>query len=211
MYTLIYSSSIYICWPQWPRGLRHEQSSPARKLGSWFRIPLEVWMSVCSSYYVFSIVVVWSIKYCYCFNIFHFVNMYCLDTPLPSRRECKRNEGARDRNRKGQLTPLSLVSLKVVVYWSGLKRGVAVNDFCFLPAKFCNIIIYVQKFESHVKIANRLRLGKFPIVRRTFFSRRCNFSRWLSAANSQTGQWLLCGGPVKSYCLIAHFWVEDIF
>jgi hypothetical protein len=32
---------------QWPRGLRHELSSPARTLGSWIRIPLE-WMSVCS-------------------------------------------------------------------------------------------------------------------------------------------------------------------
>jgi hypothetical protein len=26
---------------QWPRCLGHEPSSPARKLGSWFRIPLE--------------------------------------------------------------------------------------------------------------------------------------------------------------------------
>jgi hypothetical protein len=32
---------------QWPRGLRHELSSPAQTLGSWVRIPLEVWMSVC--------------------------------------------------------------------------------------------------------------------------------------------------------------------
>jgi hypothetical protein len=31
---------------QWPRGLRHELSSFARKLGSWVRIPLKVWMSV---------------------------------------------------------------------------------------------------------------------------------------------------------------------
>jgi hypothetical protein len=31
---------------QWPRGLRHEQSSLARTLGSWFRIPPEAWMSV---------------------------------------------------------------------------------------------------------------------------------------------------------------------
>jgi hypothetical protein len=32
---------------QWPRGLRHELSSPARTLGSWVRISLEAWMSVC--------------------------------------------------------------------------------------------------------------------------------------------------------------------
>jgi hypothetical protein len=37
---------------QWPRGLRHEPSSPARTPGSWVRIPIEAWMSVCV-YYVF--------------------------------------------------------------------------------------------------------------------------------------------------------------
>jgi hypothetical protein len=31
---------------QWPCGLRHEMSSPARTLGSWVRIPLEAWMFV---------------------------------------------------------------------------------------------------------------------------------------------------------------------
>jgi hypothetical protein len=32
---------------KYPRGLRHELSSLARKLGSWVRIPLKAWMSVC--------------------------------------------------------------------------------------------------------------------------------------------------------------------
>jgi hypothetical protein len=32
---------------QWTRGLKHERSSPTRTLGSWVRIPLEAWMSVC--------------------------------------------------------------------------------------------------------------------------------------------------------------------
>jgi hypothetical protein len=32
---------------QWPRGLRHWLSSPARTLGPWIRIPFEAWMSVC--------------------------------------------------------------------------------------------------------------------------------------------------------------------
>jgi hypothetical protein len=32
---------------QWPRGLSHEPSSPARTLGSWVRIPLKAWMSAC--------------------------------------------------------------------------------------------------------------------------------------------------------------------
>jgi hypothetical protein len=39
---------------QWLRGLRHELSSLARTLGSWVRIPLQAWMSVC----VYSVCVV---------------------------------------------------------------------------------------------------------------------------------------------------------
>jgi hypothetical protein len=35
------------CRSQWQRGLRHELSPPAQTLGSWVRIPLEAWMSVC--------------------------------------------------------------------------------------------------------------------------------------------------------------------
>jgi hypothetical protein len=37
----------FLCRSQWPRGLRHELSSPAQTLGSWIRIPLETWLSVC--------------------------------------------------------------------------------------------------------------------------------------------------------------------
>jgi hypothetical protein len=39
---------------QWPRSLRHEPSPPALILGSWIRIPLETWMSMC----VYSVCVV---------------------------------------------------------------------------------------------------------------------------------------------------------
>jgi hypothetical protein len=35
------------CRSQWPRGLKHELSSFARTLGSWVRITLEAWMSLC--------------------------------------------------------------------------------------------------------------------------------------------------------------------
>jgi hypothetical protein len=34
------------CRPRWPRGLKHELSSPTRTLGSWVRIPLKVYMFV---------------------------------------------------------------------------------------------------------------------------------------------------------------------
>jgi hypothetical protein len=43
---------------QWPRGLGHEPSSPARTLGSWVRISVEAWMSVCV-YSVFVLFCVW--------------------------------------------------------------------------------------------------------------------------------------------------------
>jgi hypothetical protein len=33
---------------QWPRGLRHELSTPGPTLRSWVRIPLEAWMFVCA-------------------------------------------------------------------------------------------------------------------------------------------------------------------
>jgi hypothetical protein len=39
--------STKMCRSQWPRDLRHELSSLARKLRSWVRIPFEAWMSVC--------------------------------------------------------------------------------------------------------------------------------------------------------------------
>jgi hypothetical protein len=45
--TKITYRTVRISPPQWPRGLRHEPSSPGRTLGSWVRIPLEAWMSVC--------------------------------------------------------------------------------------------------------------------------------------------------------------------
>jgi hypothetical protein len=32
---------------QWPRGLSYEQSCLSRTLGTWVRIPLKTWMSVC--------------------------------------------------------------------------------------------------------------------------------------------------------------------
>jgi hypothetical protein len=38
---------VAVCGSQWPHGLRHESSSFVRTLGSWVRIQLEAWMSVC--------------------------------------------------------------------------------------------------------------------------------------------------------------------
>jgi hypothetical protein len=45
---LIFSfGKVILCRSQWPRGLRHKLSSIARTLGSWVRMPLKAWMSVC--------------------------------------------------------------------------------------------------------------------------------------------------------------------
>jgi hypothetical protein len=42
------SQAYYTCSrSQWPGGLWHEMFSLARTLGSWVRIPLKAWMSVC--------------------------------------------------------------------------------------------------------------------------------------------------------------------
>jgi hypothetical protein len=46
--------TLKFCRSQWPRGLRHEPSSPTRTLGSWVPIPIESLMSAC----VFSVCVV---------------------------------------------------------------------------------------------------------------------------------------------------------
>jgi hypothetical protein len=43
------------CRSQWPRGLRHEPSSPSRTLRSWVRIPLEAWISVCVYFVLFCV------------------------------------------------------------------------------------------------------------------------------------------------------------
>jgi hypothetical protein len=42
----VHVTGVMVRRSQWPRGLRHELSSPAGTLWSWVRIPLEIWMSV---------------------------------------------------------------------------------------------------------------------------------------------------------------------
>jgi hypothetical protein len=66
---------------QWPHSIRHELSSPAQTLGSWFRIPLEAWMSVCVySVFVLSCVQVAALRWA--------------DPPSKeSYRLCKKNQG----------------------------------------------------------------------------------------------------------------------
>jgi hypothetical protein len=54
----LYRSGLVHRRSQWPRGLRHEPSPPARTLGSWIQIPLEAWMFVCV-YSMFVLFCVW--------------------------------------------------------------------------------------------------------------------------------------------------------
>jgi hypothetical protein len=42
--------SNHFSWARCPHCLRHELSSPAQALGSWVRIPIETWISVCICY-----------------------------------------------------------------------------------------------------------------------------------------------------------------
>jgi hypothetical protein len=53
----MYTVYVYMCRSQWPRGLRHEQSSSALTLESWVLNPLKAWMSVC----VYSVVVLFCV------------------------------------------------------------------------------------------------------------------------------------------------------
>jgi hypothetical protein len=55
---IILSERMIQCRSQWPRCLRHELSSPAQTLGSWFPIPLEIWMSMC----VYSVFVLFCVQ-----------------------------------------------------------------------------------------------------------------------------------------------------
>jgi hypothetical protein len=45
--TDIWGLGFWGCWSQWQPLLMHEISSVPRALGSWFRISLNAWMSVC--------------------------------------------------------------------------------------------------------------------------------------------------------------------
>jgi len=62
------------------------------------------------------------------------------------------------------------------------------NELCLFSAYFGYITIRdkIRNVRSNARIG--VRLGKLPVGQRTLFCRRCNLNRWLSAANSQTGQ-----------------------
>jgi hypothetical protein len=40
----------HVCRSQLPRCIRHEMSLPVRTMGSWVRIPLKAWLSLCLSF-----------------------------------------------------------------------------------------------------------------------------------------------------------------
>jgi hypothetical protein len=44
-----------------------------------------------------------------------------------------------------------------------------------------------MNLKNHMHITNGAFLGHLPLAQRTLFCRRCCFSRWVSAANPQTG------------------------
>jgi hypothetical protein len=58
------------------------------------------------------------------------------------------------------------------------------------------------------KLRTGVRLGKLPMVRRTLFCRRCNFIRWISAANSQA---LLELTWVRPHGKLVHCLAMDVY
>jgi hypothetical protein len=54
----MYIARHILCQPQWPSGLSHEESSLSQTLGSWVRIPLKAWISVC----VYSVFVLFCVQ-----------------------------------------------------------------------------------------------------------------------------------------------------
>jgi hypothetical protein len=59
-------------------------------------------------------------------------------------------------------------------------------DFCLFPAQFCYITVYIRKVESRVQIADWCAHWKISNGAENLISfRRCNFNKYVSAANSR--------------------------
>jgi hypothetical protein len=76
--------------------------------------------------------------------------------------------------------------------WTIIKAGTQFSQICTRGTyRICwKIEVYRRMEKNSIEVRSRHR--NFPIMRRPLFFRRCNFSRWLSAANSQAGKHKLC-------------------
>jgi hypothetical protein len=80
------------------------------------------------------------------------------------------------------------VWLRLVLY----REHVHSHDFVWLLLVACIILLHnrthAECLTAVCKSRTGVHLGKLPMAWRTFICRRCNFKRWVSAANSQSGQ-----------------------
>jgi hypothetical protein len=104
---------------QWLLGVSHELSSLARALGSWVRIPLKEWMSVCVySVFVLSCVYVASLR-----RADHSSKESC--------RLCKKDYGTEEEARAQQRTVEPLMNERMNEWWmnSGMSRNLCSSKF----------------------------------------------------------------------------------
>jgi hypothetical protein len=72
-------------------------------------------------------------------------------------------------------------------YAANMFMPMILYDLCLLPAQFYYITVYMP-LQAMCKLWLGVHLGKFPMVPRTLFSRRCNFKTWVSPSNFQAQQ-----------------------
>jgi hypothetical protein len=74
-------------------------------------------------------------------------------------------------------------------------------DFCLLPAKFCNVIVYIWKSESHVQVAKNWKISTDA---KNFVLHALQF-RWMvvccklaggASISHDSPNWVLCGGSI---------------
>jgi len=56
------------------------------------------------------------------------------------------------------------------------------------------------------RILDFVRLGELSVVRRALFNRRCNFKRWLSAANTDKGQVQVISDLINALTELIFYW-----
>jgi hypothetical protein len=109
-----------MCLLQWRRGIRHELSSPARTIGSWFRIPLAVWMSLC----------VYSVFVLFCLYV------ATLRRADPSSKESYRLcIGLRNKKKRGQGPTKSCRAIDDVILFIRTNGGGKRKTDCFCGAQ----------------------------------------------------------------------------
>jgi hypothetical protein len=116
---LYYRITRIMCRPQWPRGLRHEMSSPAWTLGSWLRIPLDAWMFVC----------VYSVFVLSCVGSGLATGWSLVQGVLPTVYKCKITEPHKEEAKARYGLQRHIRRRRIM--WQQLKQWINRECFCF--------------------------------------------------------------------------------